>query len=819
MRIRILAILFLLTVGCAKKATNSFPLLSFVPENSSLIIKINDQTAFLSQLDQNDLLKTLSATSAYNTIAEKTSCLKYLKSNSESILTFVELGKGNFEGLYITESSEDLFQLNDSIQKEVANNSYQGKTIHTYQLDQEEYYTTEIEDKTIISTAKLLLENLIRNQNNLKTNESLHKLFTIANQKSSANIFINLNLSKSFPLGFLGDAGKVDISKFSDWAAFDFDMNKDHVKLGGISIATDVASKYSKLFSNTRPMANRTPNFAPFGTEAIVSHTFEDYKIFSQNQKKYLDRSVVIDTTFKAVEEIGFVYVNQQKAVLVHTYNAETILHYLDELKVQSDEYQGNEIVTLSKGDFLNHYFNPLVKGFQAKHYTILENAFVFAPSMELLKTFISNFKNASTFEKTSYYKTARTQLADESSILFVGNHKGIEYFLNEFADEKTVSQITTDELSQYTFAAQMVSDENFHHTTLLAQKIAHETHLNTTTPLFTLGLDHQIATNPQFVTNHNSKLKEIVFQDQQNILYLISTSGKVLWKKQLDGKIQGAIEQVDLYKNGRLQLAFTTHNQFLILDRNGKEVRPFNFSYEGGNLNPLAVFDYDGNKNYRFVVSQGTKIFMYNSAGKIVKGFKYDKAESPVIGTPKHFRIGKKDYLVFKNEGGRLQILSRTGETRIAVKETINFSDNPVLLHKNKFAVTDQKGTLFLIDEKGKINRENLKLQPDHGIDATDKTLAVMNDNILSIRNKKVELELGVYSKPKIFYLNDKIYVSVTDIQNQKIYLFDSQALPISNFPVPGNSIIDLEDMDNDHKLELVVKDQNNGILVYRIN
>ena len=81
------------------------------------------------------------------------------------------------------------------------------------------------------------------------------------------------------------------------------------------------------------------------------------------------------------------------------------------------------------------------------------------------------------------------------------------------------------------------------------------------------------------------------------------------------------------------------------------------------------------------------------------------------------------------------------------------------------------------------------------------------------------MELELGVYSKPRIFYLNDKIYVSVTDIQNQNIYLFDSQAKPISNFPVPGSSPIDLSDMDNDHKLEVVVKDQDNSIIVYKIN
>ncbi|QLG45939.1 hypothetical protein [Costertonia aggregata] len=46
-----------------------------------------------------------------------------------------------------------------------------------------------------------------------------------------------------------------------------------------------------------------------------------------------------------------------------------------------------------------------------------------------------------------------------------------------------------------------------------------------------------------------------------------------------------------------------------------------------------------------------------------------------------------------------------------------------------------------------------------------------------------------------------------------------DSQARPIQSFPVFGNSTIDLADIDNDSKLELTVKDQDNSLIVYKIN
>jgi len=45
-----------------------------------------------------------------------------------------------------------------------------------------------------------------------------------------------------------------------------------------------------------------------------------------------------------------------------------------------------------------------------------------------------------------------------------------------------------------------MVSDDNFHHTNILFQKVAHETNLNKTISLFPLQtLDTEIVTPPQF--------------------------------------------------------------------------------------------------------------------------------------------------------------------------------------------------------------------------------------------------------------------------------------------------------------------------------
>jgi hypothetical protein len=373
--------------------------------------------------------------------------------------------------------------------------------------------------------------------------------------------------------------------------------------------------------------------------------------------------------------------------------------------------------------------------------------------------------------------------------------------------------------LDDHLFVAQLISEDRFFHAQYGIKKLKSVSAVNEIEKLFSVALDTELATPPQFVLNHRTGNMEVVVQDRDHVLYLISSSGNILWQKQLNGPIQGKVHQVDLYKNNKLQLAFTTDSQFLVLDRNGKPVAPFTFNYEGGNLNGLSVFDYDGNKDYRFVVTQNEKVFMYNNKAQKVNGFTYTKANAPIMAPPQHFRIGTRDYLVFQLKNGQLKILNRTGQERVKVREDIPFSQNRIHLYKDRFTTTTTDGFLVEINTKGTLQKTQLGLHKEHGMDATSKTLAIMDDNVLRIRDKKVSLELGVYSAPQIFYLNEKIYVSVTDIQNQKTFLFDSQGKAIVNFPLYGMSPVDMANMDNDKKPELVVQDQENVLAVYKLN
>lgn len=817
MKFKLLTVILILFFSCKKEVTETNSQLDYIPQNASIIIKINDFDIFKSELKNNNFLKEFKQTKHFATLADKVKLFDYIKPEQECILSLIEIGKESFEFLFKTKTSNKLLDLSEAANKTIEEITYESYSYKKITLNSETFYSYILNSTVFITSSQLLIENLIRTKEKPEINENLKKLYNTSNKKKPAIIFINNSNSNSLLSSILNEDSVLKLSDFSDWVSLDLLTEQNELKFSGIS-NSKFHNKFISLFENVKPLKNNTPLYAPINSEAILSFTFENFDEFHKNHQKYLELKATKDTVFNSAQEIGIIYTNNKKSVILESYNTEHITEYLAVFSNKDSSYQGNDILSLNNKDLLI-VFKAILPDFETNYYTVIENTIVFSEDIETLQNIISSYKNKATFEKSSIYSTSKKSIVDESNVLLIAAPTAIEEFIKNDIKKSVSDEIRSIDFFKQIVIGQIVSDHNFAHTSIIFKKELSKSEVNMTTPLFTVHLDSDIATQPQFVKNYRTRKKEIIVQDQDNNLYLISTEGKVLWKNQLDGKVQGKIEQVDIYKNGRLQFAFTTENSFLILDRNGKTVEPFNIQFDGGDLKGLAVFDYENNGDYRFLIAQNKQLKMYNNKAKIVEGFKYKETNSPIKSTPKHFRIQKKDYIAFPLEDGTLKILSRVGSDRIQVKEKINFSGNSIFQYKNKISTTDSAGVLHQIDQNGAITKSDFKLNKDHGLFTTSNTLATMNDNILSIKGKKTELELGLYSKPVIFYIDNKIYVSVTDIQNQKIYLFDSNSNSIQNFPVYGNSLIDLADIDNDKKLELVAKDLENSLIVYRIN
>ena len=309
----------------------------------------------------------------------------------------------------------------------------------------------------------------------------------------------------------------------------------------------------------------------------------------------------------------------------------------------------------------------------------------------------------------------------------------------------------------------------------------------------FESSIANDIVLGPIIVKNHINNDNEIIIQDSKNILYLINNRGQVEWTKKIDGKIIEEINQIDSYKNGKLQYVFTTEKSLYLLDRKGRDVGKFPLKFKDKITKPLSVFDYDNNKNYRLLITQDNELFMFNSKGNRVRGFDYNK-KNKIITKPKHFRISNKDIIVFKTID-KLIILNRRGAVRINTKTEHNYSIGDIFQHQNFLVTSTLKNEIVTIDMNGNTKLEQSK-SLDSKIVCDKETIFTLQKNILSNSKKNVEIPFGKYEDFKIFSGNDKTYLNIFDSQNNKTYLFDNDLNLIKGFPISSienaNFIID---------------------------
>ena len=807
-----LALLFSLSLfSCSNLKTKRTTLIDFAPKNSSVIIKTSNFESFKNTITNNDVLMKLSKSNTYKNLEKTLATSTLIKPSGNVLICFSKDSDNSLHYTLITKHYSGLFNA-DSLKnysKETLN--YKNKIIIKSTLNNQLLYSTVIDSVFFTSSSKDIIDAVFLNS--VETNNDLKKIYSTTSNDKTCAVIIKSDTSfiKQF---FLEE--KLQFNSFTNYVALDIEASQNDIVLNGITKATDSLESAINIFKNTIPQENSIPTITPSNSDGFMSITFDNFKSFEANlitfNKK--DSTYISPSLFNDIVEIGIIYQGKEQALVLNSMDNIATKDALIGNENIIDTYREIKIYDFDDPLIFSKTFTPFIAFNNANIYCVIDNFFVFADSKSLLQNIIANYQNKTTFSERNYYKNIKEHLSDESSLLCVYNPSTLNKIINTNLEE------TLDyNLDKYhTSALQFIYDNNFAHVNGVIKKNKSSVSLNSVSEEWNIKLDTDILSNPQFVINHITKQKEIVVQDINNNLYLISNRGKILWKKKLQGPVLGTVNQIDIYKNGRLQLCFATPNRVYVIDRNGKDVAPFPSKFNDNITQPLSVFDYDKKKNYRLLVTQGKNVLMYDVRAKIVSGFTFKSANSTIISQPKHFRIGNKDYLTFKTKN-RLYILDRTGRTRIKPKTGSSFSNQSIFLYNNQFTTTTSHGNLYSVNTNGNVSLKNLGISKNHYLTTTSKTLVALNGNKLTIKNKTSELDFGDYTKPQIFYINDKIYVTVTDKQSHKVYLFDSLSKMISNFPVYGNAAISLDNIDRDKNLEFVTKGESNSIILYQIN
>ena len=231
----------------------------------------------------------------------------------------------------------------------------------------------------------------------------------------------------------------------------------------------------------------------------------------------------------------------------------------------------------------------------------------------------------------------------------------------------------------------------------------------------------------PYALNNHRSGTKDIIVQDQENTIYLISAGGKVKWSKNIEGKILGGISQIDSYQNKKFQMVFNTKSKLHVIDILGNEIDGFPIKFNYLASNPVSIFDYDNNKDYRFLIAgDDNKIHNYNISGTQVTGWVHPETSSIINRQLKHFAINGLDYILSIQNNGVIKLHNRRGGERYTVKNKVFLSS------KSDFAIDKS----FVIDSTSIVFEDTLRGVSKLVLGKTCKEIYSIPDSIKSNEN-----------------------------------------------------------------------------------
>ena len=598
----------------------------------------------------------------------------------------------------------------------------------------------------------------------------------------------------------------------TSWVAYDFKYSLENIYLTGITRISDSINGKISILKNLSSSRTKTDKVIPNSFSTLLTLVINDSERFIFNFKDYLKFNDLSTenlnfNSLNIVDEISFVE-DQEKFVILSLVNKEQIDSYF-RLENLDDIYN---IKKIDLSEDVNILFRNVDSEISGKYAVLLGDLLVITKSLSQIKKIINSQNINENLGSNEKYLSFKEQKSDSYSFLWIGNNSSNDSKIkNDFYIESEVYPYRS-------FSGRVNKDIALLEFNLSKAEI--KTSDEDVYTEFFVTFDQEITSNPKWLKNHLNNEFDIAFQDSDNYLNYLSNKGNLYWKKKLSGKIIGDIKQVDIYKNGRQQMMFRTEKNLYLLDRNGNEVKQLSFPINSNSSNiPISIFDYEKNRNYRFLITVDNQINMYDSNGKIVSGFKPPLFESKIISSPVHIRINGKDYIVIQLEDGSLKILDRRGRDRIIVNNKIQFSDNSIFSYLEHFTTTDKLGNLIKIDTKGNLKTENLNLSVENSIDVVSNNLVYLNENRLTIKGITIELPFSRFSKPKIFIDSKTTLVGITDLTNKEIYLYRENGQLLEGFPIKGSSIIDIEDSDDDGKIEIISKVDKFSIVCYEIN
>ena len=239
-------------------------------------------------------------------------------------------------------------------------------------------------------------------------------------------------------------------------------------------------------------------------------------------------------------------------------------------LKLMSDSIRiDNELKIYKLDTNLSQVFSFSKANLKMTYACISENRLLFFSGKEVLNYYLKSlFEGQLLGKNTAFMKYANDNFSLECNYIYYENSELIKaHNINSIINSEVVwmSENPTSHIS--------ITAKNYKNLVQVRINASHaqpksNATSNESSSLWTFLADSTINSHPNLFTNHLTKENELCFQDEAKQMYLINSTGNLIWKKKISETIQSDVYTVDIFKNGKLQLLFNTANYLHLMDR-----------------------------------------------------------------------------------------------------------------------------------------------------------------------------------------------------------------------------------------------------------
>lgn len=168
--------------------------------------------------------------------------------------------------------------------------------------------------------------------------------------------------------------------------------------------------------------------------------------------------------------------------------------------------------------------------------------------------------------------------------------------------------------------------------------------------PVYVDDTPVDVPSGPFPVRNFINGKQNWLTQYDNNAIAYLDHNRKAMWSIPFKDRIAGRVEQIDYFRNGKLQMSFAGGSRLCLLDRLGRWVSPFPVDLGRKVLLGPLVYDKTGQGDFRFLLLHtDNRLALYNETGRPAAGWNEITVSEKIRELPERKKVGSERYWILR--------------------------------------------------------------------------------------------------------------------------------------------------------------------------